>query len=286
MPDENGQAATESAAESTESTTAAPTKLLGDDGTFVKGWTEQLDADIRGEKCLQTFKDIKGMAKSLVNAQRMVGKNKIAIPTDTSSESEWEAYYEAGGRPKTPQDYQIAKPKDVPDELFNADLVQEATILFHKLGLSKKQAQALVEFNIGKASVAMKQQADAAAATLKEVTEGLRKEWGAAYDQKLHLGNAAIEQGAGGNAEFKDRLTAKFGNDPDFVRFAASLGEKFSEHGVVVSRDVDTPIELKAKIDDLMAQPAYMNGNHPGHKAAVAAVAKLFAEKAKSERRG
>jgi hypothetical protein len=116
---------------------------------------------------------------------------------------------------------------------------------------------------------------------MQEAQDSLQKDWGAAYQKHIHLGNAAIEQGTNGNQEFKDRIVEKFGNDPDFIRFAASLGGRFAEHGVVTTSNSVTPVEIQSQINELMRSDAYTNGRNPDHKATVARVKQLFEAKSR-----
>jgi hypothetical protein len=257
---------------------AEPVAMIGTDGKFTEKWREALPEDIRGEPSLQSFKDVQGLAKSLVNAQRMVGKNKVAIPGETSSAGEWEEFWKAAGRPETAADYQFKRPAEVPEEHWNAKLADEAQALFHKIGLSKKQAAALLQFNVNNLLTDIRTREAEATAAMQGLTDGLHKEWGAAYDEKVHLGNVAIEQGTGGEGEFKDRVVERFGNDPDFIRFAANLGAKFAEHGVKAAPTA-TPADIDMKISDLMNTDAYLKAGHPGHKAAVEQVHRLFKSK-------
>jgi len=254
----------------------APVSIVGTDGKFGDGWRNLLPEDIRLEKCLNSVQDLQGMAKSLVHAQRMVGRDKIALPNEKSTESEWQAFYDAAGRPKTAADYAVAKPQDLPDELWNPDTAKSAQELFHKIGLSKKQAEALVDFQAKQSLGELNNFNQTKELSQKELEDGLHREWGQAYQKKVHLGNAAIEQGAGGNQDFKQRLVEKFGNDPDFIRFASNLGGKFAEHGVITSSNAKTPGEIKAQINEAMQTDAYRNAGNPGHRAAVQQVKQMF----------
>ena len=276
MAEDNGLAGAVADPES-GAITHAPT-IIGEDGKFAENWHETLPEDIREEKSLRDFKDVAGLAKSFVTTKRMLGKNKIAIPNETATDAEWDEVYSALGRPTTPDDYGLKKPEDMPDEVYSEEVAKKAMQLFHKIGLNRKQAEALFAFNNENAMAAYKDMAEQEEHNARELADSLHQEWGRAYDQKVHLGNMAVEQGSGGNAEFKDRLVGRFGNDPDFIRFAANLGAKFAEHGVK-GAPIPTPSELDDKIHDAMMKEDYMNRNHPGHQKAVENVQRMFKEK-------
>lgn len=259
-----------------------PVSMIGKDGNFVKDWQRLLDDEtLHEDKTLQTQNNLNSLAKSYVHVRKQVPLDKIAIPNENTTDEEMEAFYIAGGRPPTAVDYNIARPEDFPEEHWNADLALAAQDLFHKIGLNSKQAAAINEFNNANIMAAIKSQNDAIITNRQEIKDGLYKDWGAAYEAKKHQGNYAVEKGTGGDEDFKTRLCAKFGDDPDFIRFTSNLGGKFAEHGDIVESKIPTPGDIQTEINKEMQTEAYKSGRHPDHKAAVQKVARLFQEKNK-----
>jgi len=246
---------------------ADTTQYFGTDGALNEGWTSTLPEDIRDEKSLTSFKTIQDLAKSNVMTKKMVGKNTMVVPSETSTESEWEEYHKAGGRPDTSADYGLAAPKDFPpefaDEIFPADRIAKWQERFFKGGISKKAADnILLEF--GNDMLADIQSAQQAQETQNaELLGALSTEWGAAMEQNKHLGNIAVEEGTLGDIDFKTRLTEKFGNDPDFIRYSFNLGNKFSEGKSPNLTNVPTPADHQDAIYALMADPLYTSGTAP-----------------------
>ena len=233
-----------------------PPNYFNSDGTFNEGWQSTLPEGYRDEASLKTVNDGKVLAKMFVDTKRMVGKNTIAIPDDTSPKDEWDSYYDAGGRPLTAADFNLTRPEEMPEEYYNTELATAAQDLFHEIGLSQKQANALFAFNNNNviAQLAKKVQSDEFAMT--ELKNSLSTEWGSAYEQRVHLGNVAVEQGVGDNEELKARVIKKYGNDPDLIRVFSNLGAKFVEHGTVdTSKFIPTPSDLQVQINELMASP-------------------------------
>ena len=64
-------------------------------------WKSGLSEDIRADKSLENIKDISGLAKSYIHAQKMVGADKIPVPNKYATEDDWNAVYEKLGRPKS-----------------------------------------------------------------------------------------------------------------------------------------------------------------------------------------
>jgi hypothetical protein len=114
-----------------------------------------------------------------------------------------------------------------------------------------------------------------------ELKANLLSEWGNAYTQKEHLANFTVEKGTGGDAEFKERLLQKFGNDPDFIKYSANLGKGFSESGAIPHTTTSpTPADLQSQINEIMNSDAFMKATHPDHKETMKTIARLHEEKA------
>ncbi len=241
---------------------------FGTDGVLNEGWQGTLGEEIRDEKSLLSFKNVGDLAKSFVTTKKMVGKNVIAIPTDTSTEGEWQEYYKAGGRPETVADYNLAPPEGFPEEIkakvFPEGRLEKWQERFFKGGVSKKAADVFIaEFTQDiLADYQSIQQAKEIAMT--ELKSGLTTKWGAAYEQRKHFGNMAIEEGTTGDDALKERLLAKpWINDPDFVEYSSNLGGKFTEGKPPSHTAIPTPSVYQEQIDALMADPLYTKGTQP-----------------------
>lgn len=276
----------------TETTTVAqPTPLVNADGELREGWRETLPEDIRGEKVFDRVSNFEGIVKSLASAEKMVGRDKIPIPNEASSEVEWDAYYVAGGRPETAADYGLSRPEELPEENWSPELATAAQELFHKIGLSKKQAAALFEFNNNNVITQLAKNAQGAELEATTLKDGLYADWGNALEQKKHFGNVAIEQGKDSD-EHKVRVVEKFGNDPDFIRLMGNLGGKFAEAGSIKVEGIPTPADIQATIDNEIANPAYGTDyakhgfTKAQHQAQVKKVSQLFQEKTKHTKTG
>lgn len=240
------------------------TNYFGTDGVLNEGWRGTLEEELREDKSLMSFKSVGDLAKSFVNTKRMVGANVIPIPTDASTEGEWQEYHKAGGRPETVADYNLGVPEGFPEDIkaqvFPEGRIEKWQERFFKGGISKKAADAFIaEFaqDILADYKSIKQTEELA---MSELKSGLVTDWGAAFEQNKHLGNMAIEEGTSGDDEFKARIVEKFGNDPDFVRYSANLGSKFAEGKPPGFAAIPTPNDYQDQIETLMADPLYTAG--------------------------
>lgn len=241
-----------------------PPVYFGSDGSLADGWQGTLDESLREEKSLSTFKTVGDLAKSFVSTKSMVGKNTMEIPTDASNEVVWDMYYKAGGKPETVADYNLKAPDGFPEEVmekvFPKARLEAWQERFFKAGISKKAADQFIADFAQDMLTDLQGVKQVEELEMSELKTGLSLEYGAAYDQKKHIGNMAIEEGTKGDLEFKARLTDKFGNDPDFIRYSINLGEKFAEGKPPNFANIPTPADYQTQIDEIMANPLYMNG--------------------------
>ena len=249
-----------------------PTEFFGTDGVLNEGWQGTLGEDIREEKSLLSFKNVGDLAKSFVNTKKMVGANVIPIPTDISTEGEWQEFHKAGGRPETVADYNLKVPEGFPEaaleQVFPKARLEAWQERFFKGGVSKKAADLFIAEFANDMIVDLQAKNQSQEAEMAELKNGLATDWGAAFEQKKHLGNIAMNEAASSkvngqvvvNEEFKARLVQKAGNDPDIIRAFANLGEKFSEGKPPAFGAVPTPSDYQDQIDKLMEDPLYTKG--------------------------
>ena len=272
-----------------EPVSSSSTSIIGDDGKFTEEFYGALPEDIRNEQTVRNVKDPSDAMRQLVNAQKLIGRDKIAMPKEDSSASVWDEFFRAGGRPETAADYNLKRPDDFPEELFSTDLAGQAQELFHELGISQKQADALLAFNLNTATAAFQEQQQAQELAQKESLENLYKDWGsgAAFEQKKYLATLAVKEAVGEDIGAQERLTEKFGDDPDFIRAMSVLGAKFAE-STGAPQTPPTPVAMKDMIAEEMATLAYKGGPEipmAEHEASVAKVARMIEEKVAAEKR-
>ncbi len=229
------------------------------EGNFSENWTHLLtDTALHDNPTLKASKTIESLASQTVSAQKMVGADKIAVPTEASTDAERDAFFTAGGRPETAADYNFAKPEELPDENYSQEYVNGLQDLLFAHGASKKLAEALVkydtEFKVNHfATVAQDEKL-----AMTELEDGLHDDWGNGFEQKKHDGNVAINKGAEGETpEFKARVVEKYGRDPDLTRLLANLGKVYREAGIITVTSIPTPSDMQEEIDDITASNVY-----------------------------
>ena len=112
--------------------------------TVAKSWKEAIPEELRNDPNISKFTELESLAKSYVNATRMIGQDKVAVPNNNSTEDQWNEVYDKLGRPESADKYQLDVKSDVVplDESAIKSFAENA----HQLGLNNKQAQGILEF--------------------------------------------------------------------------------------------------------------------------------------------
>lgn len=132
----------------------------------------------------------------------------------------------ADGAPETYEAYQVPE-----GATLDADLVNEANVVFKELGLSQAQAQKLVDFELqqqAKAQQAFQQ------ATEAWISEGRSDAEIGGPNWEVSVADARKAINAFGNDGLKEVLnTSGLGNHPEVIRAFAKIGKLTSEDGTV-----------------------------------------------------
>ena len=215
---------------------------------------QMIPEEIRQHPSLSPIKDVENLARSYVNAQRLIGADKIPMPVNPSDE-DLDRIYNRLGRPESPDGYQLAADGNIVTE----DLVKDFADFSHKLRLTPEQASGILDYyrsSVEQSAAGSEEQAQAYRQTTEEA---LKSEWGRAYDQKLGEAVRAAQEFS--NPEIFDlQLTdgSRLGDNPEFIKTFAKIAE-FRQ--TVTSEDtisenaqanVMTPKQAQAEIDAIM----------------------------------
>jgi len=245
----------------------------------------QIPEDLRNDPSLQDIKDVTGLAKGYVHAQRMVGSDKVAIPGKDAPDSDWDTVYNKLGRPETMDGYKLPEFKDdhpakefVPSE----EQVGKFQDVAHKLGLTQSQFAGLMDW-YPQLQQEMAEAANAETNAQREQSEAaLKKELGNAYDEYVQNGVKAAKEFGGD--EFVQLLEdTGLGNHPTVVKALGEAGKALAEDKMAGSpfRGFSkSPEQAQREIGDLRLDAefnkAYSDSNHPGHRDAVERMNQLY----------
>lgn len=250
--------------------------------TIPQNWKDALPLEYREDPTIKLMDDVPSMAKTLINAQKMIGADKVPIPGKHASDTDWKEAYHKLGNPRELADYNIELDKDT-EGLIEKDFVDKFKKVAHGLGVLPRQANQLVKFfgELNKNAWAdIETQGNA---QKLENMKGLEKEWGQTFQERTLAAKAAIK-------EFTTPEEQRFlrdmglGNDARFLRIMAKVGGTLSEDklrsagaGGAAFAGGMTPTEAQDKIKEINAdmKHPYWNPDHDGNKAAKTEMARL-----------
>ena len=249
----------------------------------IDDWKASLSDDIRSDPSLADIKDTDNLAKSYIHAQKMIGKNRIALPDDNATDSDWGSFYDSLGRPGNPEDYKFGERPTMPDGMeYDENFEKTYKELSHKVGLSPKQAKELYDGYNDYVNSQTMLQGENAAAQNSQWVEQVKKEFGKAYDERVDLARRAVD--TYGDGELKQWLdSCGMGNNPMMLRMFSKMGEGLAEGRSDSAQQRSftmTPEQAKQEIArynrDTDFMTAYSSGDHQGHEAAVSKMDSLF----------
>lgn len=236
-----------------------------------KEWLATLEPEVAAHPGIAGFKGPGDLAKSWIEAQKLVGMDKLPIPKDPKDPA-WQTVYTRLGRPETPDKYQFPELKDLPQGFsVEPEEIKAFQTKAHELGITQSQASALFEHYVTNRAGLYKTTVGQLEEKRVEAEKALRAEWGGSYEANKALANKALNLALGDKAQ---ELVDKYGNDPIVVRAFAKLGNHLSEDllGAGSPKPGDmTPEAAKLQIAQIMGDmkhPFYI-ADHPEHKAAV-----------------
>ena len=256
---------------------------------------DSLSEELRGEASLADFKDLNGLAKSYVNAQRMLGSS-VRIPGEDASPEAREEFYQkieqAGGLMRKP-DFDNAESLNHlynnlgrPEEAsgyqaniegleFDQDRLGQFNQLAHEAGLTNKQYEAMLNVYSQEKLAEMDGQAEASEQFLNQAKEM----WGPEFSQRADAAKAVKDMYMEKYPEAMQALVSGAnGNNPALLAMLAELSGTFQEKGMIGASSKHqfgvSSEEAQEKISEIMS-----NKSHPywnGDRAAVERVNKLY----------
>lgn len=254
-------------------------------------WLDGLPEDLREEPNLVKFSELGTFAKSYMNLSKLVGRDKVPLPQTPfepnaeHKDDSWEHVFNQLGRPDTPDGYKFGK-LQLPEGIkFNQDNHKAFAGEMHRLGLSNEQANGLFEFywdtEISRHNNGLAQ----SETETEQGLNGLKAEWGAAYDSKINIARNAVRNSQiPGLKEMLDGTG--MGNNPLVIKLFADIGEKIMGDTQLIggvggngNGRPNTPAEIDIKIAELQSSQAAFDTNHPKHKVVRKQITQLHRDK-------
>lgn len=250
-----------------------PVKLEGD--TFRNAIPEEF----REDPNLGNITSMHGLVSSFINAQKMTGANKIAIPSEHATEDDWRQFYQKVGLPEAEKDYSLEVPQEGADEKFVEAFKAEA----FKAGILPKQAQALVNWYGQFADGAVKAQVEASQQAVQQEYDQFKARQGTAYQARLTRAQKAKDQFTESIPGFDEWMEQSgLSKHPKFIEFMMNVADQTVKEGSNPAGPGNTGMgmtvqQAQHKLQGIMGdlKHPYFDKKHPGHAAAVQEVTEL-----------
>ena len=235
--------------------------------------------ELRDHPSISPIKDVPNLARSFVNAQRLIGAEKLPLPANPS-DADLDNIYGKLGRPESAEGYEIA-----PDGVIvTEDVAKSFSEAAYALRLTPDQANGILEYYRGVASTASEMSVEQENAQKASIETALRQEWGDEYQAKVSdAGKIVKEFGSVDLLGMQLADGTRVGNHPDFIRAFAKIAEFRSSvtSEDTVSDSAQTNLQSRRsaqeEIQAIMNGPNYMNKKDPvARQAAIERVNELF----------
>ena len=262
--------------ETTQTTTDTPQQTVSstttEQPTVAKSWKDTISEEFRSDPNIAKFTEIDALAKSYINATRMIGQDKVAVPNENSTDDQWNEVYGKLGRPESPDKYKLeVQSETVP---LDENTVKQFAENAHKLGLNNKQAQGVLEYYKNSMEGSLQQARIDTETAQANAEQELRKEWGRSYDENIKKAGAIAKANMSEdilNMELKDGT--RIGDHPSVIKGFASIANLMSEDKLVSteSENVDRGTDYEAEISKIVndRDGPYWNKSHPDHDKVV-----------------
>lgn len=183
--------------------------------------------------------------------------------------------------PATPEEY---APEGLPEGVDIKELAKDPLYAgflkgAHAQGLSNKQVSYVLNEYLARAPDIA---AGAKTLDVEACTTELKAAWTdpAAFQSNLKAAYRVTSQvAAKAGIDMAVIEGSAIGNDPMFLRLMAALGPEFAEDGAVAGSSSVSAADFDSQLNEIKADPAYMDANHPGHKALMQRKADLYTKR-------
>ena len=254
--------------ETTQPTTPATTPAAQP----TSSWKDSISEEYRADPSIEKFTEIDALAKSYINATKMIGQDKIVIPTKNSTQEAWDEAYAKLGRPESADKYALDVKSDVVP--FDETAIKSFAEQSHKLGLNNKQAQGILEFYKNNMEGSVQQAKIDTETAQSQAEQQLRQEWGRDFEGKVKQAGALAK--ANINPEVLDMTLSngtRLGDHPEIIKGFAKIAGMMSEDKIVSteSENVNTVADIETEISAITndTDGPYWNKQHPDHDKVV-----------------
>ena len=273
------------------------TSWIKQDGTLDHTAFDKAPDEVRKMRPdLERYKTHDEFVKAWSGLKTLASKKGIIEPLPKDATPEMKAEYNAilrrvNGAPEKPEGYNLVKPQDLPDNLWDQNYANSMAKVAHEMGLSPEAMQKLAQAEIQHTKAIIEQ------------NQKMEQEWFQKQDALFR--EVASKEGLdyGKAKDLAERAGARFGADAQnplyknatFLAVMARVGKAMSEDSMIkgesaknmsLSADQMTPEQANAAAREISTNKenpdykAYWDKNHKNHDEVVQRVNRLWVKAA------
>ena len=261
------------------------TESLGETGAIESSnWLAGLNDipdEIKNDPSLKPITSLESLVKSYVNAQKLVGADKVIIPKEDAGDDAWRNLYQKLGVPPEYENYGVDVPETEDENVkgYFENFLKQA----HEAGILPKQAKKLTDFQVAYAANQAEEAEAKYNAMIQEQIEEFKRQEGERYNDTVFSAKLVLKQ-FDDDGSFSKLVEddPTFGNNPTLIRFLSKISGHLTEdtfRAAAVSNVGATAEDAQQKINEIMSDYSgpYYNRDHPDHTRVVREVNKLTA---------
>lgn len=238
----------------------------GQENVSHETWTSRLPEDIRSLPSISKFKDETELAKSYVNLEKLVSRDKIPMPKDENDQAGWETVFSRLGRPESSDKYDLKiklnEGLSIQDQHLNGLKAQA-----HKLGLSSRQLQGMIDYWTELENGAYSQRQNEYKESEAKAETTLRRSLGANFESARKNVEAFVKSTF--PKEAQGRVLERVKRDPEEFEAFFNASKYLSEDVLKVGKPMgmspaEAELEYKRILSDVKG--AFYDPMHPEHE--------------------
>ncbi len=236
-------------------------------------WRGALEEGMREDPSAMKFENVGALLTSYNSLQSKLGHDTIIQPSDTSAPEIWDAYFKAGGRPDAADGYTFEM-NAVPETLkpyYTDDDMKSYGEVAHQLGISQKQAEGLLKWNVERNGKLLDGQVAGNTQAAVAQEDALKAKWGTEYEGNMQKAQAAFTALVPAGPE-TEAFVKSFGTNPlvleAFLSASASMADSQLKLGEGKGGGMSLA-EAEAEFKRVMDAPGYRDAYAIDHDALV-----------------
>lgn len=237
-----------------------PTGWMSPDGEFRNGAPEKVQNLLDSKK----WGKVEQVVDAYLELEKFKGVGEHLVIPEAEDAEGWDNVYKMLGRPETHDKYEFSYEGDIS---ISDEIVGQFKQFAHGLGLTQKQFDAIVNFQLDAVS-AQGEAYNSQMTTQKEQNiTALKQKWGEANYEVKVKGARIIADSLG----IYNTLEAKgLASDPDIINMLDVIATRTAEDVITPQASVTPQKSLQERLEEIKKSDAFMQKFHKDHKKIMA----------------